>query len=292
MTMKGIILAGWTGSRLRPITQGISKQLMPIYDKPMIYYPLSTLMLAGINEIAIITTPEDQKAFRNLLKDWSQWGCEFTYIVQPSPDWLAQSFILAEEFIGDESVSLILWDNIFYWSKLSELLQSCTNPDWGYIFAYQVSDPQRYWVVEFDAKKNAVSIEEKPQKPKSHYAVPWIYFYDNSVVDIAKNVTPSARWELEITAINDHYLQQGKLKVGVLDRGTARLDTWTIDSLMASHQFIQVIEQRQWLKIWCVEEIAWRQDWITKEELLELAKPLEKSWYGRYLKTIAKSKIY
>jgi len=284
--MKGIILAGWTWSRLWPITKGISKQLMPIYDKPMIYYPLSTLMLAGIRDICIITTPEDQSSFQWLLWDGKDRWCDFSYITQPSPDGLAQAFILAEEFIGDEKVCLILGDNIFYGSNLSDLLQSSTDPDGGIIFAYPVHDPERYGVVEFDDNQQVMSIEEKPSKPKSRYAVPWIYFYDNSVIDIAKNVTPSERWELEITSINQEYLKQNKLKVWVLDRGTAWLDTGTIDAMMASHQFVQVIEQRQSLKIWCPEEIAWRHGWISDKQLSELAQPLVKSWYGKYLEQL------
>lgn len=281
--MKGLILAGGTWSRLWPITQWISKQLMPIYDKPMIYYPLTTLMDAWINEIAIITTPEDQDSFKSLLWDGSKWWCTFEYIVQPSPDWLAQAFILWEKFLAWDSVCLILWDNIFYWSNLEDLLQESISIEWWKIFAYPVSDPERYWVVEFDNKWNALSIEEKPRDPKSNYAVPWIYFFDNSVVDVAKNVKPSDRGELEITSVNDWYLQQWNLSVGVLDRWTAWLDTWTIDSMMAASQFIQVIEQRQWLKIWCPEESAWKQGWINDERLEELAKPLVKSWYGEYL---------
>lgn len=281
--MKWIILAWWTWSRLWPITKWVSKQLMPIYDKPMIYYPLSTLMLAGISEIAIITSPQDQDAFRALLWDGTQRGCSFTYIVQPSPDGLAQAFILAEDFISDDKVCLILWDNIFYGSELDQLLASSTDPQGGIVFAYPVQDPERYGVVEFDQNKKAISIEEKPKVPKSQYAVPWIYFYDNSVIQIAKNIQPSERWELEITSINAHYLAESKLKVWVLDRGTAWLDTGTIDALMASHQFVQVIEQRQWLKIGCPEEISWRNGWISDQQLSDLAKPLEKSGYGLYL---------
>ncbi len=281
--MKGLILAWWTWSRLRPITQGISKQLMPIYDKPMIYYPLTTLLDAWIREIWIITTPQDQESFRSLLWDWSQRGCSFEYIVQPSPDWLAQAFILWEDFLGWDSVCLVLWDNIFYGSNLHDLLSTSTSPQWWKIFAYPVSDPERYWVVEFDKSWNILSIEEKPEQPKSKYAVPWIYFFDNSVVEVAKNVEPSERWELEITSVNDWYLQQWTLSVGVLDKWTAWLDTWTIDSMMAASQFIQVIEQRQGLKIGCPEEAAWRQWWISDEQLRTLAKPLVKSWYGKYL---------
>lgn len=256
---------------------------MPIYDKPMIYYPLSTLMLAWINEICIITTPQDQDAFEWLLWDGTSRWCEFTYVTQPYPDGLAQAFILAEEFIWDEKVCLILGDNIFYGSSLSTLLQDCSDPEGGIVFAYPVTDPERYGVVEFDDQKKAISIEEKPSTPKSNYAVPGIYFFDNSVIEVAKSVKPSERGELEITSVNAHYLSEWKLKVGVLDRGTAWLDTWTIDALMASHQFIQVIEQRQWLKIWCPEEICWRQWWIDDKQLEALAAPLRKSWYGKYL---------
>ena len=259
---------------------------MPIYDKPMIYYPLSTLMLAWINEICIITTPEDQDSFKNLLWDWSQRWCSFEYVTQPSPDGLAQAFILAEEFIWDDSVCLILWDNIFYGSHLSDILQSSTNPEGWVIFAYPVHDPERYGVVEFDEAQKAISIEEKPTQPKSRYAVPGIYFYDNNVVEIAKNVQPSERGELEITSINQAYLAEWKLKVWVLDRGTAWLDTGTIEAMMASHQFVQVIEQRQSLKIGCPEEISWRQWWIDDNELLALAEPLKKSWYGVYLEQL------
>ena len=284
--MKWIILAGGTWSRLWPITKGISKQLMPIYDKPMIYYPLSTLMLAGIREICIITTPDDQPAFRNLLWDGSQWWCRFEYIVQPSPDGLAQAFILAEEFIWEDDVSLILGDNIFYGSNLSQLLQDSTTPNGWVIFAYPVHDPERYGVVEFDDQHQAISIEEKPAQPKSRYAVPGIYFYDNSVVEIAKNVKPSHRWELEITSINQEYLKQWKLTVWVLDRGTAWLDTGTIEAMMASHQFVQVIEQRQSLKIGCPEEVSRRHGWIDDAQLAALATPLKKSGYGVYLEQL------
>jgi len=259
---------------------------MPIYDKPMIYYPLSTLMLAWIREICVITTPDDQSSFQNLLGDGSNRWCDFNYVAQPSPDGLAQAFILAEEFIGDESVCLILWDNIFYGSNLSELLQDSTDPEGGVIFAYPVHDPERYGVVEFDEGNNAISIEEKPTEPKSRYAVPGIYFYDNSVVEIAKAVKPSERGELEITSINQAYLAQWNLKVWVLDRGTAWLDTGTIDAMMASHQFVQVIEERQSLKIGCPEEISWRQWWISDQQLLDLAQPLKKSGYGVYLEKV------
>ena len=261
---------------------------MPIYDKPMIYYPLSTLMLAGIREIAIITTPQDQDAFKALLWDGTKRWCVFEYVVQPSPDGLAQAFILAEEFIGDDDVCLILGDNIFYGSELDKLLKQSTNPDGWVVFAYPVQDPQRYGVVEFDDNKNAISIEEKPVHPKSNYAVPWIYFFDNSVIEVAKRVKPSARGELEITSINAHYLAAWKLKVWVLDRGTAWLDTGTIDALMASHQFIQVIEQRQGLKIGCPEEISWRNGWIDDAQLQALATPLKKSGYGVYLENVLK----
>lgn len=259
---------------------------MPIYDKPMIYYPLSTLMLAWIHEICIITTPAEQWSFQSLLWDGSDRWCNFSYITQPSPDGLAQAFILAEDFIWDEKVCLILWDNIFYGSNLSDLLQSSTDPDGGIIFAYPVQDPERYWVVAFDENKQVTSIEEKPKIPKSRYAVPGIYFYDNSVIEIAKNIEPSDRWELEITSVNQAYLSAWKLKVWILDRGTAWLDTGTIDAMMASHQFVQVVEERQSLKIGCPEEIAWRQWWIDDEKLAMLAHPLKKSWYGVYLEQL------
>ncbi|WP_159634811.1 glucose-1-phosphate thymidylyltransferase RfbA [Sphingobacterium composti Ten et al. 2007 non Yoo et al. 2007] len=286
--MKGIILAGGSGTRLHPLTLALSKQLMPVYDKPMIYYPLSTLMLAGINEILIISTPQDLPNFEKLLGDGSKLGCKFSYIEQPSPDGLAQAFILGEEFIGDDKVALILGDNIFYGSGMSQLLQSCADPDGGVVFAYPVNDPERYGVVEFDANKKVVSIEEKPNNPKSNYAVPGLYFYDNDVVQIAKNIKPSHRGELEITDVNKEYLNRSKLKVGVFDRGTAWLDTGTIQSLMQAGQFVQVIEERQGLKIGAIEEVAYRMGYITKDELNKIAEPLRKSGYGEYLLNISK----
>lgn len=286
--MKGIILAGGSGTRLHPLTLAVSKQLMPVYDKPMIYYPLSTLMLAGINEILIISTPHDLPHFEKLLGDGSQIGCKFSYKEQPSPDGLAQAFILGEEFIGTDKVALILGDNIFYASGMSKLLQESADPNGGVVFAYQVSDPERYGVVEFNEKNEVVSIEEKPIKPKSNYAVPGLYFYDNDVVEIAKNIQPSPRGEYEITDVNKEYLKQGKLRVGVFDRGTAWLDTGTFTSLMQAGQFVQVIEERQGMKIGAIEEVAYRMGYINKEELIKIAEPLRKSGYGKYLMKVCK----
>lgn len=281
--MKGIVLAGGSGTRLHPLTLAVSKQLMPIYDKPMIYYPISTLMSAGIKEILIITTPHDNLSFKTLLGDGSQFGCKFEYEVQEVPNGLAQAFVIGEKFIGDDSVALILGDNIFYGTGLEELLIQHTNPTGGVVFAYHVSDPQRYGVVEFDKNLKAVSIEEKPQHPKSHFAVPGLYFYDNKVVEIAKTLEPSARGEYEITDVNKIYLEKNQLEVGILDRGTAWLDTGTHQSLMQASQFVHVIEERQGLKIGCLEEIAYRKGYISKEQLKQLAEPLLKSGYGDYL---------
>ena len=281
--MRGIILAGGSGTRLHPITQGVSKQLIPVYDKPMIYYPLSMLLMAGIREVLVISTPEDMPGFQRLLGDGSQIGISIQYEIQPSPDGLAQAFLIGEEFIGDDKVCLVLGDNIFYGSGLGTALKSNTLVQGGHIFAYHVSNPEEYGVVEFDKNNKAISIEEKPQNPRSNFAIPGLYFYDNSVVSIAKSIKPSARGELEISSINEHYLNNGTLSVTVLDRGTAWLDTGTVDSLMAAGEFVQVVEKRQGLKVGCIEEIAWRQGFISTDELLSLAKPLAKSGYGKYL---------
>lgn len=289
--MKGIILAGGSGTRLHPLTLAMSKQMMPVYDKPMIYYPLSTLMMAGIYEILIISTPHDLPNFKKLLGDGSQIGCKFSYAEQAIPNGLAQAFVIGEDFIGSDSVALVLGDNIFFGANMHKLLQSNTNPDGGVVFAYHVADPERYGVVEFDKDLKALSIEEKPLEPKSNFAVPGLYFYDNSVVEISKSIQPSARGEYEITDVNKVYLAQGKLKVGILSRGTAWLDTGTFNSLMQAGQFVQVLEERQGLKVGCIEEIAWRQGFITDLQLQAIAEPLRKSGYGDYLLGLLKQKM-
>lgn len=286
--MKGIILAGGSGTRLYPITKGISKQIMPVYDKPMIYYPLSVLMLAGIREILIITTPEDSPQFQKLLEDGKEFGCRLSYAVQPEPNGLAQAFVIGEEFIGKEKVALILGDNIFYGSGFSKLVQSFNNVEGAAVFAYEVSDPERYGVVDFDVNFNAISIEEKPTRPKSNYAVPGLYFYDNTVIHIAKNIKPSVRGEYEITDVNRVYLENGKLKVGVMDRGTAWLDTGTFDSLSDASEFVRVIEKRQGQKIGCIEEVGYRMGYLSHEELMKVAEKYIKSGYGQYLKRVQK----
>jgi glucose-1-phosphate thymidylyltransferase len=287
--MKGIILAGGSGTRLHPLTLAVSKQLMPIYDKPMIYYPLSTLMSAGIREVLIISTPHDLPQFKKLLGDGATLGCSFSYAVQEEPNGLAQAFVIGETFIGNDNVALILGDNIFYGAGMGNLLKENTNPDGGVVYAYHVSDPERYGVVEFDQDMNVLSIEEKPQNPKSNFAVPGLYFYDNSVVEIAKNLKPSSRGEYEITDVNAAYLAQGKLKVAFLNRGTAWLDTGTFTSLMQAGQFVQVIEERQGLKIGCIEEVAYRNGFISAAQLQQIATPLVKSGYGTYLMNLIKN---
>lgn len=290
--MKGIILAGGSGTRLYPLTYAVSKQLMPVYDKPMIYYPLSILMLAGIRDILIISTPHDLPNFKLLLGDGSRIGCNFSYAEQPKPEGLAQAFTIGADFIGNDKVALILGDNIFYGSGLPKLLKENADPDGGIVYAYRVNDPERYGVVEFDGDMNAISIEEKPVKPKSNWAVPGIYFYDNQVVEIAKNLKPSPRGELEITDVNKKYLEMGKLKVSTMDRGTAWLDTGTIDSLIEAGEFVRILEKRQGIKISCIEEIAYRMGYINADKLAEIAKPLDKSGYGEYLLRLLQSSGY
>ncbi|GAB3827312.1 glucose-1-phosphate thymidylyltransferase RfbA [Hymenobacter jeollabukensis] len=289
--MKGIILAGGSGTRLHPLTLAVSKQLMPVYDKPMIYYPLSILMMAGIREILIITTPHDQAQFQKLLGDGKSLGCRFEYVVQEVPNGLAQAFVLGADFIGDDKVALVLGDNIFYGAGMEELLKSNNDPDGGVVYAYHVHDPERYGVVEFDDNRQALSIEEKPAKPKSNYAVPGLYFYDNEVVQIAKDLKPSARGEYEITDVNQEYLRRGKLKVGILGRGTAWLDTGTFESLMQAGEFVRVIEQRQGLKVGSIEEVAYRQGFITADQLRQIAEPLRKSGYGDYLLNLPQQQL-
>ncbi|RYY01111.1 MAG: glucose-1-phosphate thymidylyltransferase [Gammaproteobacteria bacterium] len=288
--MKGIILAGGSGTRLYPITKAISKQLMPIYDKPMVYYPLSVLMMAGINEILIITTPEDNPSFKRLLGDGSQVGCRFEYAIQEVPNGLAQAFVIGEKFIGRDKVALVLGDNIFYGSRLGRQLQDLNNIEGGYVFAYEVSDPERYGVVEFDGDQKVISIEEKPLQPKSNFAVPGLYFYDNEVVEIAKNLKPSPRGEYEITDVNKEYLNRGRLHVAVLDRGTAWLDTGTFESLSDASEFVRVIEKRQGTKIGCIEEVAYRMNYINEQQLTEQANALLKSGYGKYLQQVMAKK--
>ncbi len=289
--MKGIILAGGSGTRLHPLTLAVSKQLMPVYDKPMIYYPLSILMMAGIREILLITTPHDNELFQKLLGDGSNLGCNFQYAVQAEPNGLAQAFVIGADFIGQDKVALVLGDNIFYGAGLGELLQRNNNPDGGVVYAYHVGDPERYGVVEFNDENQVISIEEKPKQPKSNYAVPGLYFYDNDVIQIARDLKPSPRGEYEITDVNQEYLRRGKLKVGILGRGTAWLDTGTFDSLMQASTFVQVIEERQGLKIGCIEEIAYRMGYISKEQLQKIAAPLVKSGYGKYLMNLPHEKI-